>query len=93
MAYRLRFRALAYPAEQKVTVFVDDREVGSVPLAQGWAEYAVVLPAGVILPDEVTTLVLIHAVATSPFDATGGSRSDTRALTAAYDWLCFEPLP
>ena len=92
-AYRLRFRALAYPAGQAVTVSINGREVESVTLAQGWVEYEVLLPADAILPDEVTTLAFVHAVARAPFDATGGSSSDARALTAAYDRLCFEKVP
>lgn len=87
-AYRLRFRALAYPAEQTVTLYVTDREVGQESLAQSWAEYEIALTADFVPTGEITTLALIHAVARSPFDATGGGSSDTRPLTAAYDWVC-----
>lgn len=93
LAHRLRFRAMAYPAGQTVTVSVWNREVASLALVQGWSEYEVLLPADVAQPDEITTLALVHTAARAPFDATGGSSSDTRALTAAYDWLCFEKVP
>jgi len=92
-AYQLRFRALAYPAEQSVTLRIAGREVGRVSLAQGWAEYEIALAADVIPAGETTTLEFIHAIARSPFDATGGGSSDTRLLTAAYDWVCVAPLP
>ncbi|HQE92088.1 MAG TPA: hypothetical protein PLH19_13040 [Anaerolineae bacterium] len=92
-AYRLQFRALAYPAGQTVTLDVGEREIGRLSLAQGWSEYEVTLPADMIPAGEIITLALIHAVAQSPFDATGGDSSDTRPLTAAYDWICFLQLP
>lgn len=73
-----------------MVVFVDDREIEHVALAQSWDEYKIMLPGDVVSQDEITALAFVHAVATAPFDATGGSGSDTRALTAAYDWSCFE---
>ena len=69
------------------------QEVERFDLTQGWVEYEVTLPADVLSADEVTTLAFVHAVARSPFETTGGSSSDMRALTAAYDWVCFESLP
>ena len=87
-AYRLRFRALGYPENQAVTVYVAGREIGRVSVSQGWAEYEMALSADIVSAGEITTLALVHAVARSPFDATGGGSSDTRALTAAYDWVC-----
>lgn len=91
-AYRLRFRAVAYPPEQLVKIHVAGRQVARIPLVQGWAEYEVTLAADAIPAGEITTLALVHAVARSPFDAMRGGSSDTRALTAAYDRVCIAPL-
>ncbi len=91
-AYRLRFRAAAYPPEQLVRVHAAGRQVVRIPLTQGWAEYEITLAADAIPDGEITTLEFVHAVARSPFDASGGGSSDTRPLTAAYDWMCILPL-
>ncbi len=86
--YWLRFRALAYPPEQNLTLRIAGREIEHLPLAPGWAEYEVTLAAEGISAGEITTLEFVHTVAQSPFEATGGGSSDTRPLTAAYDWVC-----
>lgn len=90
--YEVRFRALAYPPGQTVTVGADGRALATLPLAGDWAEYAVHLPAAFVA-EGVTTLTWAHAAARSPFAATDGGSSDRRALTAAYDWICVSPLP
>ncbi|HOU15106.1 MAG TPA: hypothetical protein PKZ84_18505 [Anaerolineae bacterium] len=87
-AYRLRFRAVAFPPEQLVKIHVAGRQVARIPLVQGWAEYEVTLAADAIPVGEITTLAFVHAVTRSPFDAMRGGSSDTRALAAAYDWVC-----
>ncbi|HIQ01539.1 MAG TPA: hypothetical protein EYH30_05350 [Anaerolineales bacterium] len=86
--YRIRLRALAYPAGQQVAVRINRWEVARLSLAQEWAEYTVSLPASHVSPGEVTLVELVHARQATPFAETGGASSDRRPLTAAYDWIC-----
>jgi len=92
-AYTVQFRAMAYPAEQNVTLYVGQQTLTQVPLPQVWSEHTVSLPAGALTPDAVVTLSLVHTIAQSPFEQSAGGSSDTRPLSAAYDWICVKPLP
>jgi hypothetical protein len=89
--YRLRFRALAYPTEQTVNVGTGEMQLAQLSLPQGWTEFEVSLPRQAWVSDQVTTLMFVHSQARVPFEMTGGGSSDTRRLSAAYDWLCLVP--
>jgi hypothetical protein len=86
-ALRLQLRALAYPAEQTVTLYRDGTRIGTAALAQDWTEVEMTIPEPREAASPVVVLTLVHAMAQSPQEATGTS-SDTRALTAAYDRVC-----
>jgi hypothetical protein len=90
-SYTLTLRTLAYPAEQSVTILVNDRPLQSLNIPQGWLEHNILLPATVLPTSEgeIVTLSLIHKIALSPFEFTNGASSNTRKLTVAYDWICF----
>jgi 4-amino-4-deoxy-L-arabinose transferase-like glycosyltransferase len=88
---RLRLRALAYPPAQALTVEINGIATVTAPLPQEWHEVAFTLPAAALTGAPITTLTLVHEVAASPFETLGGASSDTRRLTAAYDWLCIGP--
>ncbi|MBN2007182.1 MAG: DUF2723 domain-containing protein [Anaerolineae bacterium] len=96
-AYTVTLRALAYPAGQTLSLQAGTQSTKPVALSQGWAEVVFTLPGAWVssgdggTPGAVTTLTLVHAVAQSPFEVNGSS--DTRALTAAYDWICVAPSP
>ncbi len=89
--YRLRFRALAYPAAQTVSVCIGETCLAHQDLPQAWAEFEITLPQPPGVSDQVATLRFVHSHARAPFEATGGGSSDTRRLSAAYDWLCLVP--
>jgi hypothetical protein len=91
-SYRLWGRAMAFPPGQMVHLRVADQVVGALSLPQSWAEFSVRLPGEAFASTQPVALVLVHARAQSPFDAMSGGSSDRRALTAAYDWLCFEAI-
>jgi hypothetical protein len=91
-AYRLRGRALAFPPGQVVRLRTGDQTVGELSLPQVWTEFEVRLPMNRSGSAALTALVFDHARVQSPFEATAGGSSDRRALTAAYDWLCFEAI-
>ena len=87
----LRLRALAYPPSQALSIEVNGVVTSPTPLPQEWHEIAFTLPAAAFTDAQITTLTLIHRAAASPFDTLSGTSSDTRSLTAAYDWLCIGP--
>jgi hypothetical protein len=89
--YRLRFRALAYPAEQTVRVCIGKTCSAYRDLPQAWTEFEIALPQFPGGSDQVATLRFVHGHARAPLEVTGGGSSDTRRLTAAYDWLCLVP--
>ncbi|HNT73603.1 MAG TPA: hypothetical protein PKH77_01150 [Anaerolineae bacterium] len=85
-AYTVRLRALAFSPGQTVALNADGETTAAVALPQSWNEIEIALPGRDA--SDVTTLSLVHAIAQSAFDASGGASSDTRPLTAAYDWVC-----
>jgi len=90
--YRLTVRAMAYPSEQEVSVWVDGKEVGHFALPRDWTERAVVIPASRVPSGEVIVVKLVHRRLASPFLETQGASSDRRLLAAAYDWVCVTPV-
>ncbi len=88
----LRFRALAYPAAQRVTLRIDGAIVGEAALPQVWTEFQIRLHRERTIPSSMVTLELVHQTIRSPVEASGGTSSDPRQLTAAYDWFCVTPL-
>ncbi len=91
LRYRLRFRALAYPAKQMVSVYTGEMYLAQLSLPQAWTEFEVPLPQQTWVSDQVMTLMFVHSQARAPFEVNGGGSSDTRRLSAAYDWLCLIP--
>ncbi len=89
----LEMRALAYPAEQWVTVRVNGREVSEVPLSPTWSVYTVEIPASVVGSVGPTELDLVHHTFASPSDSPDGPNADERMLAAAYDWVVIRPVP
>lgn len=87
---RLTFRAAAFPAQQTVTVIVNGQPFDQLALSQDWAEYVVMIPAGVLVAGDIAHIELRHDRLESPFEASGGTSSDQRQLTAAYAWLRFD---
>ncbi len=90
-AQRVRLRALAYPSAQTLSIVVNGVATPASPLPQTWHELTWTLPAEAFIDTPITVLALAHASAASPFEMLGGASSDTRSLTAAYDWICIEP--
>jgi hypothetical protein len=88
---RIRFRAVAYPASQTVTIYIDGRKVGEANLANDWAEYEFTVPAEAWHADGPSVITLIHTRLESAFDRSGGAIDDKRPLAAAYDYFVFEP--
>ncbi|TET50156.1 MAG: hypothetical protein E3J64_08615 [Anaerolineales bacterium] len=91
--YRLTVRALAYPAEQELTIRVGGRDLGQVDLSQGWEEHSVVVPTDLVPGGEVIEIELVHSRTASPYTETGGETTDRRQLAAAYDWICLVAVP
>lgn len=85
---RLTVRALPYPDAQELTLRIAGQELGQFALQPSWAEYTAPLPEDVLSQTDVILLELIHARSLSPAAETDGASSDTRTLTAAYDWIC-----
>ena len=90
-AQRVRLRALAYPPEQTLSISFNGVATAPVPLDPTWHEVAWTLSTEAFTGEPIMTLKLVHASAASPFDRLDGASSDTRRLTAAYDWICIEP--
>jgi hypothetical protein len=90
--YRMRFFAAAFPKDQSLSVQVNGREVGRLPMTRDWAEYEIGIPASV-LTEPITTIRLQHSRLASPQDDTGGQSSDPRLLAAAYSWFAFTAAP
>jgi hypothetical protein len=88
-AYTLTFEAVAFPANQMLTIKVNERIIDSFALANGWQIYEVVIPKAAIPPDEPTILTLTHSQWQSANEQTGGTSPDTRPLAAAYNWFTF----
>lgn len=88
---RVRFRALAYPASQTVTLSVNGYMMGTVNLTSDWADYALTIPADVLPNHGPSVITLIHTRLESAFDRSGGAIDDKRPLAAAYDYFVFEP--
>jgi len=87
----IRFRALAYPADQIVTILVNDQLVTVVNLVCDWTEYEFTVPSGLLFANSPSTITLVHARLKSPFEQTGGASPDKRQLAAAYEYFSFEP--
>jgi hypothetical protein len=85
-ATRVHFRALAYPAHQRVSVVVNGQALADIALAQDWADYAFDIPSGVIGQAPVQ-IELRHTALEAPVPL-GGSAAD-RSLAAAYQWFEF----
>ncbi len=83
---RVRFRAAAYPDGQQVTISADGRSLAVIDLANNWAEYDFILPAGA----RPTVITLAHTHLESAFERTNGATPDKRPLAAAYDYFVFE---
>jgi hypothetical protein len=88
---RIHFHALAYPANQAVTVSVNGRAIGEVNLTNDWADYVLTISTDVLRADGPSLITLAHARLESPFDRTAGASQDRRLLAAAYDYFVFEP--
>jgi hypothetical protein len=78
-ATHVRFHALAYPADERVTISVNGQALADMPLVQDWADYAFDIPEGVIGP-EPARIELRHTAFGTPAD---------RPLAAAYQWFEF----
>ncbi len=89
--YVLHLQALAFPPSQSVSLAVNGATMGTTPLPQAWTEVTLVIPRAALAVGEVNTLSLTHSISSSPFRVTNGGSSDTRDLTAAYDWVCVVP--
>jgi hypothetical protein len=90
-SHALLLRALAYPPSQTLYVEANGFSTASEPLPQEWREIAFTLPATAFTGAPITKLNLIHRVTASPFETLDGASSDTRNLSAAYDWICLIP--
>jgi hypothetical protein len=86
--HTLHLRALAYPADQVLTLSAGGQVIAAAPLPQSWADVQIEIPQEIIQRGSILTLELIHATTASPFEITGGASSDKRALAAAYDLVC-----
>ena len=87
-AHTLYLRALAYPADQVLTLSAGGQVIAGIPLPQSWTDVRIEIPQEIIQRGPTLTLELIHATTASPFEITGGASSDKRALAAAYDLIC-----
>jgi len=87
---RIRFRAVTYPANQTVTVSVNDYTVGVADLTSDWADYGFIVPAEAWHTNGPSVITLIHTRLESAFDRSGGAIDDKRLLAAAYDYFIFE---
>ena len=90
-AYVLTLRALAYPADQRLTVRVAGQRLVELSLPQTWTEHTVSIPPQPRQQEEVLTLKLVHAYLSSPYIESVGESSDRRLLAAAYDLICLIP--
>lgn len=90
-AARLAVRAAPFsyagaPA-QAMTVIVNGKTLGTLAMVDGWHEYALAVPTGV-LQAGINRITLQFAHVTSPAQVLGSS--DQRTLAAAIDWLRLE---
>jgi len=90
--YQLSFRALAYPADQELTVVANNMVIDTMTLANGWQTYELSLPQELILSNQPTILTFNHSQAQSANEQTGGVSPDMRPLAAAYDWVRITPI-
>jgi hypothetical protein len=88
---RIRLHAVAYPADQTVTVSVNSQPVATLNMADNWAEYEFTVPADALRVDGPSTITLVHTHLESAFERTSGTSPDRRPLAAAYDYFEFGP--
>lgn len=90
--YELSFRCtpFSYPGSspQKVSVFLEGRQIGDLSLKDGWETYTLSVPSAVIekLGTGSVNVMLRFSRVTKPSDVIAGS-GDTRALAAAFDTI------
>ena len=89
--HMVTFRAAAIPPGQTVEVHVNGQVAARLALAQDWREYRFEIEPGLLEAGQIAVVELAHGQAVSAYDQTGGSSPDTRPLSAAYDWIRFEP--
>jgi hypothetical protein len=89
----LSMRALAFPANQSVTIRVNGTLIGTLSQPQAWTEMSLVIPQTAWAAVQPAVLELVHESLASPAATTEGGSSDNRDLTTAYDWVCLVPGP
>jgi hypothetical protein len=87
----IRFRAMAYPTNQTVTVSINDQPIATINMVGDWAEYEFTVPADAQRADGPSVITLVHTRLESAFERTGGASPDKRPLAAAYDYFEFVP--
>lgn len=88
--FQLSLRAVAYPDNQELTLYLNGKQVGHLSLYNAWEVYTLTIPSNVFLAGEIGQLDLVHKYLAVPFERTGGISSDYRPLAAAYDWFCLK---
>jgi hypothetical protein len=86
--YQMTFRALSYPEDQEVALYVNSQPIARFRMSRVWETYTAVLPEAALSETGVNRLEWVHSRLVAPFVQTGGNSSDQRPLAAAYDWLC-----
>jgi hypothetical protein len=87
----LYLRALAYPANQRVTIRVNGMTIGTLDQPQAWTEMSLTLPHATWAAVQPVLMELIHESIASPATLTEGGSSDVRELSTAYNRLCLTP--
>ncbi|MBV8084154.1 MAG: DUF2723 domain-containing protein [Chloroflexi bacterium] len=90
-AETLTLVGVAYPDNQRLTVSVNGQPAARLSMVKDWAPYTIPLPASALKAQAVNTITLVHSLAVSAFDATGGQSLDRRPLAAAYQLVGITP--
>lgn len=84
----IKMRALAYPHNQEVTLYINGKYIANLALKRTWETYTVITPAEFFAFEKVNELKFVHKFVAVPFKESGGISADQRQLAAAYDWIC-----
>ena len=89
--YELTFQAVPFPANQELTVAVNQVEIERWVMPGAWYTFTATIPAELITPGEPTYITLHHSQMLSVYEQSEGQSPDTRPLGAAYAWIDLQP--
>ncbi len=87
--YVMKFKALGYGSQRQVSIDANGTPLQTIPLPEDWTPQSVKIPASAIPASGDVIVTLAANGAISPAARSGSA--DQRALSAAYQWIEFDP--